>query len=166
MSETQFPAQTVTPLLFRRVLAGVPTGIAVVAAEIDGVMTGISANSFTSVSLDPPLVSVSFAHTSTSWPVLRRARRWGISILGEDAHHVLTSLRRPTAERFVDIDTETSPEGAVFVRGALATLNVELDTEVDAGDHVLTLLRVLDLTRDEEQLPLVFFGGGAHRLSP
>jgi flavin reductase (DIM6/NTAB) family NADH-FMN oxidoreductase RutF len=66
MSETQFPAQTVTPLLFRRVLAGVPTGIAVVAAEVDGTIAGISANSFTSTSLDPPLVSVSFAHTSTS----------------------------------------------------------------------------------------------------
>jgi flavin reductase (DIM6/NTAB) family NADH-FMN oxidoreductase RutF len=166
MSETHAPAQTVTPLLFRRVLSGVPTGIAVVAAEVDGIMTGISANSFTSVSLDPPLVSVSFAHTSTSWPVLRRASRWGISILGEDAHGVLASLRRPAAERFEDIDTETSPEGAVFVTGALATLSVELETEVDAGDHVLTLLRVLDLARDEEQRPLVFFGGGARRLSP
>jgi flavin reductase (DIM6/NTAB) family NADH-FMN oxidoreductase RutF len=166
MSETHSPAQTVTPLLFRRVLAGVPTGIAVVAAEVDGTIAGISANSFTSVSLDPPLVSVSFAHTSTSWPVLRRAQRWGLSILGEDAHDVLASLRRPATERFADIDTETSPEGAVFVRGALATLSVELHTEVTAGDHVLTLLRVLDLTRDEEQLPLVFFGGGARRLSP
>jgi flavin reductase (DIM6/NTAB) family NADH-FMN oxidoreductase RutF len=98
--------------------------------------------------------------------VLRRARRWGISILGEDAHHVLTSLRRPAAERFAGIDTEILPEGAVFVSGALATLDVELETEVAAGDHVLTLLRVLDLTRDEEQRPLVFFAGGAHRLSP
>jgi flavin reductase (DIM6/NTAB) family NADH-FMN oxidoreductase RutF len=159
------PAQTVTPPMFRHTLAGYPTGIAVVAAEVDGKIVGISANSFTSVSLVPPLVSMSFAHTSTSWPVLRRAQQWGISILGEDAHEVLTSLRRPAAERFDDIDIETSPEGAVFVTGALATLSVELDTEVDAGDHVLTLLRVLDLARDEEQLPLVFFGGGTRRLS-
>lgn len=151
--------------MFRHTLAGFPTGIAVVAADVDGKIVGISANSFTSVSLDPPLVSISFAHTSTSWPALRNAQRWGISILGEDARDVLTSLRRPAAERFDDIDTETSPEGAVFVTGALATLSVELDTEVDAGDHVLTLLRVLHITRDEEQLPLVFFGGGAHRLS-
>jgi flavin reductase (DIM6/NTAB) family NADH-FMN oxidoreductase RutF len=159
------PAQTGTPLMFRHTLAGFSTGIAVVAAEVDGKIVGISANSFTSVSLDPPLVSISFAHTSTSWPALRRAQRWGISILGEDAHEVLTSLRRPAAERFDDIDIETSPVGAVFVTGALATLRVELDTEVDAGDHVLTLLRVHSLARDEEQLPLVFFGGGARRLS-
>lgn len=159
------PAQPVTPPMFRHTLAGFPTGIAVVAAEVDGKIVGISANSFTSVSLDPPLVSISFAHTSTSWPALRRAQQWGISILGEDAHEVLTSLRRPAAERFDGIDIDTSPEGAVFVTGALATLSVELDTEVDAGDHVLTLLRVLDLTRDEGQLPLVFFGGGTRRLS-
>jgi flavin reductase (DIM6/NTAB) family NADH-FMN oxidoreductase RutF len=74
-------------------------------------------------------------------------------------------LRRPAAERFDDIDIETSLDGAVFVTGALATLSVELDTEVDAGDHVLTLLRVHGLAREEEQLPLVFFGGSASHLS-
>jgi flavin reductase (DIM6/NTAB) family NADH-FMN oxidoreductase RutF len=82
-------AQSVAPLTMRHTLAGFPTGIAVVASEVDGKIVGISANSFTSVSMGPPLVSISFAHTSTSWPALRRAQRWGISILGEDAHDVL-----------------------------------------------------------------------------
>jgi flavin reductase (DIM6/NTAB) family NADH-FMN oxidoreductase RutF len=75
MYKTHPPAQTVTPLTMRHTLAGFPTGIAVVAAQVDGKIVGISANSFTSVSLDPPLVSISFAHTSTSWPALRRAQR-------------------------------------------------------------------------------------------
>jgi flavin reductase (DIM6/NTAB) family NADH-FMN oxidoreductase RutF len=149
----------------RHTLAGFPTGIAVVAAEVDGQVVGISANSFTSASLDPPLVSISFARSSTTWPVLRRAPRWGISVLGEDAHDVLASLRRPAHERFTDLEIEVSPAGAAFLNGSLATLTVEVDAEVDAGDHVLTLLRVLDLARDDEQLPLVFFGSGAHRLA-
>ncbi len=55
--------------------------------------------------------------------------------------------------------------GAAFVAGALAQLTVELDTEIEAGDHALTLLRVLDLHRDTEQFPLIFFGSGAHRLA-
>jgi flavin reductase (DIM6/NTAB) family NADH-FMN oxidoreductase RutF len=149
----------------RHTLAGFPTGIAVVAAEVDSEIVGLSANSFTSVSLDPPLVSVSFARTSTSWPVLRRAKRWGISVLGEHMHGVLASLRRPARERFAGLDVETTADGAAFVAGGLATLTVEVDAEVEAGDHVLTLLRVLDLARDDEQFPLVFFGSGAHRLS-
>jgi flavin reductase (DIM6/NTAB) family NADH-FMN oxidoreductase RutF len=56
-------------------------------------------------------------------------------------------------------------DDAAFVRGALARLTVELDTEIPAGDHVLSLLRVLDLHRDDEQRPLVFFGSNSHRLA-
>jgi flavin reductase (DIM6/NTAB) family NADH-FMN oxidoreductase RutF len=98
----------------RHTLAGYPTGIAVVAAEVDEVIVGLSANSFTSVSLDPPLVSVSFASTSTSWPVLRRAKRWGISVLGERAHDVLASLRRPARQRFEGLARDDEQFPLVF----------------------------------------------------
>ncbi|OKI23779.1 hypothetical protein A6A08_03185 [Nocardiopsis sp. TSRI0078] len=155
---------TDTSLAMRHVLAGFPTGIAVIAAHLGGRTVGLSANSLVSVSLDPPLVAISFAKTSTSWPLLRRAPRWGISILGEDSSDVLTRMRRPSAERFDGI--EMSADGdAAHVVGSLATLTVELAREIEAGDHVLTLLHVLDLDRDDEQLPLVFFGSRTHRLS-
>lgn len=158
------PPARVTPQEMRAVLAGFPTGIALVAAEVGGRIVGLSANSFTSVSLDPPLVSISFAHTSTSWPALRDAPIWGVSILGEDQVQVLQELRRPAQERFRLLDMRVE-SGAAFVDGALAQLTVTLDTEVDAGDHALTLLRVLALRRDGAQHPLVFFGSGAHRLA-
>ncbi|MHC5557879.1 flavin reductase family protein [Kocuria sp. U4B] len=164
MQHTHPSPHPVTAQAMRQVLAGFPTGIAVVAAEVEGRIVGLSANSFTSVSLDPPLVSISFAHTSTSWPLLRAAPRWGISVLGEQQAPVLQELRRPTLERFDRIDMDLDA-GAAFVAGALARLTVELDTEVEAGDHVLTLLRVLELRRDTEQHPLVFFGSNAHRLA-
>src|SRR5258708_28096524 len=66
----------------RRVLATFPTGVAAVAAIIDGEPAGLAASSFVSVSLDPPLVSVCIGHSSTTWPVLRTADRLGISVLG------------------------------------------------------------------------------------
>lgn len=152
------------PLAMRHVLAGFPTGISVVAAHLEGRTVGLSASSLVSLSLDPPLVAVSFAKTSTSWPLLRQARRWGISILGEDSDDVLARMRRPAAERFDGIEMSTDGE-AMHVAGSLATLTVKLAREVDAGDHVLTLLRLLDLARDDQQLPLVFFGSSTHRLS-
>lgn len=164
MKHTQPSPQPVTSQSMRQVLAGVPTGIAVVAAELEDRIVGLPANSFTSVSLDPPLVSISFAHTSTSWPLLRAAPRWGISVLGEQQGQVLHQLRRPTRERFDRIDMDLDA-GAAFVAGALAGFTVELDSEIEAGDHVLTLLRVLELRRDAEQLPLVFFNSDMHRLA-
>ena len=148
----------------RHVLAGIPTGIVVVAAATDGGVVGLSANSFTSVSLDPPLVSLSFAHTSTTWPLLRKEPRWGLSVLGEDQQHVLQELRQPAGRRFDRLDINVDA-GAAFVSGALAQLTVEVDGEIEAGDHVLTLLRVVALDRDLRQHPLVFYGSGAHRLA-
>ncbi len=158
------PLKPVAPETLRHVLAGIPTGIVVVAAVTDSGVVGLSANSFTSVSLDPPLVSLSFAHTSSTWPLLRREPRWGLSILGEDQQHVLQALRRPAERRFDRVDMQIDT-GAAFVGGSLAQLTVELDGEIEAGDHVLTLLRVVALDRDIRQRPLVFYSSGAHSLA-
>ncbi|MCU4297171.1 flavin reductase [Brevibacterium permense] len=152
-----------TPEAMRHTLAGFATGLSVVASEIDGRIIGMPANSLVSVSLDPPLVSLSFAHTSTTWPALRTAPRWGISVLGERDEALLDRLRRPAATRFTGIEMDVFAEAA-FVRGALARLAVEPRTSVEAGDHTLMLLKVLDLYRDEEQQPLIFFGSETHRL--
>lgn len=161
---THTPTHPVTPTAMRNALAGFATGLAVVAAEIDGRIVGMSANSFASVSLDPPLVSIAFAHTSTTWPVLRGAPRWGISFLGDDQLSVLENLRRPASERFRDVEMSID-DGAAYVRGALATLSVTPQTAVEAGDHTLMLLQVTDLSRDESRRPLVFFGSATHTLS-
>lgn len=164
MQSTYTSFHAAEPSSFRQVLAGIPTGLVVVAAEVEGGIIGLSANSFTSVSLEPPLVSVSFAHTSTTWPLLRGAPRWGISVLGEHQGHVLQELRGPSHARFSEIGMDVDA-GAAHVVGALAKLTVELEAEIEAGDHALTLLRVLSLERDMEQRPLIYFNSDAHRLS-
>ncbi|MBT2485285.1 MULTISPECIES: flavin reductase family protein [unclassified Microbacterium] len=148
----------------RHALAGFSTGLSVVAAEVDGQIVGMPANSLVSVSLDPPLVSLSFAYASTTWPVLRRAERWGISVLGVGHEQVLSNLRRPAAERFVGVEMEVRGQAA-FVAGALATIEVVPRTAVEAGDHTLMLLEVLALDRDETREPLVFFGSRVRTLA-
>lgn len=164
MQSTYTSFHAAEPSSLRQVLAGVPTGLVVVAAEVEGRIVGLSANSFTSVSLEPPLVSVSFANTSTSWPLLRGAPRWGISVLGEHQAQVLQELRGSSHERFSGINMDVDA-GAAHVVGALARLTVELGTEMEAGDHALTLLRVVSLERDMEQRPLIYFNSDVHRLS-
>lgn len=157
-------AEVIAPDRMRRTLAGFSTGLAVVAAEVDGELVGMLANSLGSVSLDPPLVSLSFARTSTTWPRLRRADRWGISVLGAGQEQVLRDLRRPASSRFDGIEVELR-EQAGFVRGAIATIEAAPWDSVEAGDHTLVLLQVVALDRDEEAEPLVFYGGQVRTLA-
>ena len=153
-----------TPAVMRHTLAGFKTGLPVVAAELDGRIVGMPANSLQSVSPDPPLVSLAFAHTSMTWPVFRRAPRWGISVPGEAQSHVLQDLRRPGTERFTGINMDIA-DGAGFVRDALAMIAVTLCSTVEAGDHTLVLLEVECLHRNRTQRPSVFFDTTTHTLS-
>lgn len=148
----------------RHTLAGFTTGLAVVAAQVDGRVVGMPANSLSSVSLDPPLVSLAFAHSSTTFPELESAGRWGISVLAEDQAQALQDLRRPAAERFDGVEM-VDADGAAFVRGALAMITVTPRDTVQAGDHTLVLLEVLSLHRDRSQRPLVFFDSATHTLA-
>lgn len=160
----QQPTLSVTPAAMRHTLAGFTTGLSVVAAEVEGQIVGLPANSLGSVSLDPPLVSLAVAHTSTTWPLLRRAEHWGISVLGEGQAQVLHDLRRPAPDRFVGVAMDVD-DGAAFVRGSLATIAVTPRTTIQAGDHDLVLLEVTSLHREPALRPLVFFDSTTHTLS-
>lgn len=162
-----------TPLTLRHALAGYPTGITLVTAESAGRTVGMLANSFTSISLEPPLVSVAFARTSSTWPALQRAETWGISVLGQQHADLIPALSRPAAERFDGIELATPPEApespdgpdaAPVIPDAVAAMTVSLHTEVDAGDHVMALLRVRGVHRDTEQEPLVFYDSRVRHL--
>lgn len=143
----------------RRTLGAFPTGVALVAAEIDGEKIGMMANSFTSVSLDPPLISIGFAHSSITWPQLSRAEHLGISILASTDRQNAEQLRRPNGERFAGIALRRSPTGALFLPDPAAAMLVEHHLHIDAGDHVLGLFRVVDHSRDADVAPLVFHSG-------
>lgn len=152
------------PLRLRRVFGSFPTGVTAVAALVDGVPAGLAANSFVSVSLDPPMVSVCVAHTSTTWPTLRRAGRLGVSVLGAHQEHVGRQLSARGVDRFATLPWRTSPDGAVLLDGASAWLDCAIEREIPAGDHDIVLLRVHDLDADPQVAPLVFHGSRYRRL--
>lgn len=157
-----------TPLTLRHALAAYPTGITLVTAESEGRLVGMLANSFTSVSLEPPLVSVAFARTSSTWPALQRADTWGISVLGEQHADLVAALSRPAARRFDGVEmtwAPEGPEGAPVVPDAVAAFTVSPHAEVDAGDHIMALLRVRGVHRDTEQDPIVFYDSRVQHLS-
>jgi flavin reductase (DIM6/NTAB) family NADH-FMN oxidoreductase RutF len=149
----------------RRVFGAFPTGVTAVAALIGGGPAGITANSFTSVSLDPPIVSVCVAHTSTTWPVLRTAARLGISVLGAHQERHGRALSERCGDRFGAVGWRATADGAVLLEDASAWLDCSIDREIRVGDHDLILLRVHALDADPEVPPLVFHGSRYRRLS-
>jgi flavin reductase (DIM6/NTAB) family NADH-FMN oxidoreductase RutF len=147
----------------RRVFAAFPTGVAAVAAAIDGEPAGLAANSFVSVSLDPALVSVCIAHTSTTWPTLRTADRLGISVLGDHQESVSRQLSSRDGARFAGLNWRVTDEGAVLLGEASAWFDCSIEREIPAGDHDIVLLRVHDLGASEV-MPLVFHGSTYRQL--
>jgi flavin reductase (DIM6/NTAB) family NADH-FMN oxidoreductase RutF len=148
----------------RQVFAAFPTGVAAVAAVIDGEPAGLAASSFVSVSLDPPLVSVCVAHTSTTWPALRSAGRLGISVLGDHQEQASRQLSSRAAKRFAGLDWRATADGAVILSEASAWFDCSLEQEIPAGDHDIVLLRVHDLGASEV-MPLVFHGSSYRQLT-
>jgi len=155
---------TPRPEHLRRVLGAYPTGVTAVAALVDGLPVGLAANSFTSVSLDPPIVSVCFAHSSSTWPVLRRASRIGVSVLGASQEWLCRQLSARGVDRFAGARWRALDNGSILLAGSSAWLDCSIDREIRAGDHDIVLLRVHGMDVDPQIPPLVFHAGGYPRL--
>jgi flavin reductase (DIM6/NTAB) family NADH-FMN oxidoreductase RutF len=154
-----------TPESLRAAFASFPSGITAVAAIRDDVPVGLAASSFTSVSLDPPLVSVCIARTSTTWPLLRTQARLGLSVLAEEHGPVARALAAKNIDRFAEVSWEQSPAGAIFVHGSALWLDCTLYQEVPAGDHEIALLEIQQLWTYPDVSPLVFHGSKFRALS-
>ncbi|WP_433833199.1 flavin reductase family protein [Actinoplanes sp. CA-015351] len=160
--------QDLDPIRLRQAFGVFPSGVVAVAADVDGVLVGLAASSFTSVSLDPPLVSVSIANTSKTWPDLRRANHLGVTIMA--AHHdvICRQLAGPVEHRFDGVSASVTETGAVTVDDGLASFDCTIYREVEAGDHTIVLLRLhaVEHSTDQTGGPLVFHRSGFGRLFP
>ncbi len=152
---------------FRSVLGRFATGVVAITAidPATGGPTGLAANSFTSVSLEPPLVAFCVAHTSTTWPRLRGARRICINILSEPQLRICKQLALKGGDKFADIGWTESPSGSPVIDGALAWLECEIENTHVAGDHVIVVARVHHLDQHHDGDPLLFYRGTYGRFS-
>lgn len=155
-----------TPEELRKAFAAFPSGVAAICAHIDGEPVGMAASSFTSVSLDPPLVSVCIQNSSTTWPVLRERTRMGLSVLAEGHDQACRQLASKTGDRFAGIAWDEGPHDSVFVGESSAWFEVSLHSEVPAGDHMIALLEVHSHQVFEDISPLIFHSSKFHRITP
>lgn len=147
---------------FRQVLGRFATGIVAITAvdPLNGQPCGLAANSFTSVSLNPPLVAFCVAHTSTSWPRVRGSKVITVNVLAEDQQAVCAQMAAKGGDKFAGLAWTGSPGGNPVLEGALAWLDCAVEDEHLAGDHMIVVARVLQLDTHADGGPLVFFRGG------
>ena len=149
---------------FRSVLGHFATGITVITAMDDGEPVGIAANSFTSVSLDPPLVLFCAAKTSsTTWPRIQRAGHFTVNVLDEHQEHI-SRLFAPRARTGSARSSGTRASAARSSHDVHAYLDCTIETEHDAGDHVIVVGRVHELGLTADAGPLLFYQGRYGRL--
>jgi len=155
MSVASFDSAT-----FRRVLGHYPTGVCVVTAvEADGAPIGMVVGSFTSVSLDPPLVAFFPAKSSTSWPRIQAVGKFCVNILASDQQPLCRQVAGPGPDKFAGISHRVSANGSPILDDVVAWIDCTLDAVHEAGDHDIAIGRVVALEVDRPGSPLRFFQG-------
>jgi flavin reductase (DIM6/NTAB) family NADH-FMN oxidoreductase RutF len=149
---------------FRQVLGHFPTGVTVITTAAPGESpTGLAVGSFSSVSLDPPLVAFMPAKTSTSWPKIEAAGAFCVNILAEDQEDVCRVFAGKGDDKFAGLGWKPGHQGAPIIDDVLAWIACDIDAVHEAGDHYIVVGAVRDLEIVHEGRPLVFFRGGYGR---
>ncbi|WP_078594390.1 flavin reductase family protein [Streptomyces sp. NRRL S-920] len=152
------------PVEFRRVLGNFATGVTVITAppsEDGGAPAGFACQSFSSLSLDPPLVSFMVARTSTTWPRIARAGVFCVNVLGADQGELCRGFAVSGADKFAGVPYDAAPvTGSPRLAGAPAWIDCTLHAVHTGGDHLIVVGRVDALgTTDGDTEPLLFHKG-------
>lgn len=161
MTLTTASAPAIDPAVFRRVLGHYPTGVCIVTAvEEDGSPVGMVVGSFTSASLDPPLVAFLPDRKSTSWPRIERAGRFCVNVLASDQQPLCRRFSASGTDKFANLSHRISDNGSPVLDDVVAWIDCTLDAVHEAGDHFIVLGRVMALDVMRPERPLLFFQGG------
>lgn len=146
---------------FRAALGQFCSGVVVATGMLDGVPAGFAAQSFSSLSLQPPLVALFPGKQSSSWPKLRDSGSFCINVLSAEQQSVCERFAQSGADKFAGLEWHAGVTGSPILSGVLAYIDCELEAEHDAGDHTIAVGRVRDLAVVQSQSPpLLFFRGG------
>lgn len=157
----------IDPITLRSVLGRFATGVTVITTLApDGTRAGVTASSFNTLSLDPPLILWSLGLTAPSLSAFRAADRFAVNILRDDQSDLARQFGRPSADKFAGIETVPGLGGVPLIPQALAQIECAVWRRDEGGDHELYVGRVLR-TATAEGSPLIFARGafgqfGAH----
>ena len=149
------------PTRLRHVFGHYPTGVVVAAAFYEGAPVGMAVGSFTSVSLDPPVIAFMPDKTSSSFPSIRAAGSFSINILGSDQEAACRAFAMRGGDKFAGLRWVPSEQtGSPILDGVIAWIDCTIESVISAGDHYIVLGRVHELSVMNKNSPLLFLQGG------
>jgi 3-hydroxy-9,10-secoandrosta-1,3,5(10)-triene-9,17-dione monooxygenase reductase component len=147
------------PKEFRAALGAFATGVTVITARADdGSPVGITANSFNSVSIDPPMVLWSLSKKALSLPVFQQSGEWAVHVLSAEQEPLSTRFARAGTDKFAGLALDESPAGVPLLRGCAARFSCRTSFQYEGGDHIIFVGEVTGFERSESA-PLVFHAG-------
>lgn len=156
----------IAPEVFRAALGSFCSGVTVVTAVHDGTPVGFACQSFSSLSLDPPMVLLCPAKSSTTWPRIAAAGHFTVNVLAAHQRDVCQSFAVSGGDKFDGRSWQPSSHtGAPVLAEVLASIDCVLEVEHDGGDHTIAIARVLHLEH-RGGAPLLFFRGGFRGITP
>lgn len=144
---------------FRQVLGHFCTGVTVVTSVDGGEPVGFACQSFSSLSLDPPLVLFCPSATSSAWASIRRAGHFCVNVLSEEQRSVSKVFGTPGADRFAELSWRPSTNGGPVLDGVLTWVDCVIEVVHGAGDHDVVIGRVTELGPHNDGRPLLFYRG-------
>lgn len=153
----------IDPRHFRNVLGTWPTGVCVITAvDADGKRHGLVVGSFSSISLDPPLVGFFPDKRSGTWPKIAEIGRFCVNVLGADQLELCKRFAARADDKFAELAHGHSPSGQPLLADAIAWIDCRVERVEDIGDHLLVVGAVESLDRSDHGTPLLFFRGQYH----
>ncbi len=155
----------IDPKHFRDVLGSYPTGVCVVTSlGNDGERFGLAVGSFTSISLDPPLVGFLPDKSSRSWERIAPTGRFCVNVLASEQLDACRRFASRHDDKFEGISHGTTPGGLPLLDDVLAWIECDIAQVLEIGDHLLVVGAVTAMERRAEGSPLLFYRGGYHTL--
>ncbi|MBT3337372.1 MAG: flavin reductase family protein [Anaerolineae bacterium] len=151
---------TITPEELRKAMRNWASGITIVTVEHEGVQHGMTVSSFTSLSLDPPLISVSLYDTSRTHTLVSAAGKFGVTILTKDQEDVSNRFAGRIADsedRFADLNTETLASSIPFITGGLTFFECRVTQTIPMGTNTLFVGEIVASKAQEDGDPLLYF---------
>jgi 3-hydroxy-9,10-secoandrosta-1,3,5(10)-triene-9,17-dione monooxygenase reductase component len=148
---------------YRQVLGHFTTGVTVVTSMNDEEPVGLAVGSFSSLSLEPPLVLFCADKNSSSWPKIEAAGVFCVNILSEDQEDLCRAFATRGSDKFGGVGWKKSGLGSPLLDGVLAWADCEISDVSAQGDHFVVIGHVKELNVEHEGGPLLFFRGGYGR---
>ena len=150
---------TIDPAAFRQVLGAYPTGVVVITAmDEDATPAGMVVGTFTSVSLDPPLVGFLPDKNSSSWHKIEKAGHFAVNVLGSDQQQLCRQVAGK-GDRFAGVELTISDHGLPVLADAIVTIECSIHSVTEAGDHWFVLGNVLRMETPRDSDPMLFHRG-------